>query len=111
MKNKIHHPWTSAALAAILLFGLAGCKLFEALSEGVGALEKAKVADSYDPSEEYYIGRGVSAVIIDKYPPVEARDKRTERQITYVNEMAGYVEAATKGVTRSAMRLDRKSVV
>lgn len=105
MKNIIQHPWAGTLLSAVLLFGLGGCKIFEALSEGVSALKQAKVADSYDPSEEYYIGRGVSAVIIDKFPPVEAKDKRTERQITYVNEMAGYVEAATKGVTRSAFAL------
>lgn len=85
---------------------LVGCSLLAKLSEGVSALEDMQMADNYDPSEQYYIGRGVSAVIVDKFKPIEAKDKRNERQITYVNEMAGYIEATSKGVPRSARRLN-----
>lgn len=94
------------ALTLCMAVGLVGCSLLQTLTEGVNALEEMKVADSYDPSEQYYIGRGVSAVIVDKFAPVEAKDKQRERQITYVNEMAGYIEATSKGVPRSARRLN-----
>ncbi|MCB9933711.1 MAG: M48 family metalloprotease [Planctomycetes bacterium] len=104
MQNK-RNVWANRLLLAGIVCTVAGCGLFNKLKETVSALEDAKVADNYEPSEQYYIGRGVSAVIVDKYPPVEAKDQGSERQITYVNEMAGYIEAASKGVTRSARKL------
>jgi len=104
MQNK-QSVWANRLLLAAIACTVAGCSLFNKLKETVSALEDAKVADNYEPSEQYYIGRGVSAVIVDKYPPIEAKDKTRERQITYVNEMAGFIEAASKGVTRSARKL------
>lgn len=105
MKTNKRKVWATRLLLAVIVCSVAGCGLIQKLSETVGALKDAKVADSYEPSEQYYIGRGVSAVIVDKYPPVEAKDQKSEKQITYVNEMAGFVEAASKRVTRSAVKL------
>lgn len=104
MQNK-RNVWANRLLLAVIVGTVAGCSLINKLSETVGALKEAKVADNYEPSEQYYIGRGVSAVIVDKYPPIEAKDQTSERQVTYVNEMAGFIEAASKGVTRSARKL------
>ena len=105
MKTNKRKVWTTRLLLAIVLCSIPGCALLEKLSATVGALKDAKVADNYEPSEQYYIGRGVSAVIVDKYKPVEAKDQSAEKQITYVNEMAGFIEAASKKVTRSAIKL------
>ncbi|MEZ5993287.1 MAG: M48 family metallopeptidase [Planctomycetota bacterium] len=103
-KNK-RNVWAARLMLATIVFAVSGCALFEKVKATVSALEDSKVADNYEPSEQYYIGRGVSAVIVDKYPPVEVKDQTSEKQITYINEMACFIEAASKRVTRSAVKL------
>jgi Zn-dependent protease with chaperone function len=92
-------------LPGVLLLGIAGCSLLNKAIETTNALEEMNVVDNLEPSEQYYLGRGVSAVVTDKYRPVEIKDARTENQILYLNSMAGYIEVSSQDVTRSALRL------
>jgi predicted Zn-dependent protease len=105
MTTTMKNVWITRLLIAGAMATMVGCSLLNKAKETINALEEAKVADKYEPSEQYYIGRGVSAVILDKYKPVEIKDAKTEMQVRYLNEMAGYIERASKDVTRSALKL------
>jgi len=96
---------TVQLLSVAMLMTIVGCGLINKIAESVNALEDMKVVDNLEPSEQYYLGRGVSAVIVDKYKPVEINDSTSENQILYLNEMAGFIEVSSKNVTRSAIRL------
>lgn len=96
---------TTLLPALLALAVLVGCGFLEKVKDTVNALEQMKLVDNLEPSEQYYLGRGVSAVITDRFPIVEANDKRTEEQILYLNQLAGYIEASSQDVTRSALRL------
>ncbi|MCG3182192.1 MAG: Beta-barrel assembly-enhancing protease [Planctomycetes bacterium] len=102
MKIKVRKP---RFMSVLLVACLAGCSLLNKVAESVNALEEMKVVDNLEPSEQYYLGRGVSAVIVDRYKPIEIKDQRSERQIQYLNEMSGFIEIAAKDVTRSARKL------
>lgn len=105
MKTKTLNYWFTRLLFMGLVCAVVGCSLLNKVAESISAIEEAQIVDKYEPSEQYYLGRGVSAVILDRYPPVKIDDAKTERQIAYLNDMAGYIEKASQDVTRSAMRL------
>jgi beta-barrel assembly-enhancing protease len=92
-------------LAGVVVLGVTGCSLLNKLIATKEALEEMKVVDNLEPSEQYYLGRGVSAVIVDQYKPVEVKDSVGENRLAYLNEMAGFIEVASKNVTRSAVKL------
>ena len=96
---------TVQLLSVAMLMTIVGCRLMNNIIESVNALEDMKVVDNLEPSEQYYLGRGVSAVIVDKYKPLEINDSTSEGQILYLNEMAGFIEVSSKDVTRSALKL------
>ncbi|MCB9893246.1 MAG: M48 family metalloprotease [Planctomycetes bacterium] len=105
MKTNFANVWMTRLMIAGLFCTLLGCSLLNKAIDTVSALEDAKVADNLEPSEEYYLGRGVSAVILDTYKPIEIKTPKQELQVTYLNDMAGYIERASKDVTRSAVKL------
>ena len=105
MKTKTMNFWVTRLLFLAVVGTLVGCSLLNKVADSINAIEKAQLVDKYEPSEQYYLGRGVSAVVLDKYQPVEIKDAKTEQQIAYLNDMAGYIERAAQDVTRSAMRL------
>ncbi|MBZ0137879.1 MAG: M48 family metallopeptidase [Planctomycetes bacterium] len=105
MKTNTLNLWFTRFLALAAVCTLVGCSLFNKVVESISAIEKAQLVDKYEPSEQYYLGRGVSAVILDRYPPIEIKNAQTERQVAYLNDMAGYIERASQSVTRSALRL------
>lgn len=120
MRNKRKKLLACVAALGLATF-LAGCAVLEAAargdvggvvsesvafaSAGIAALDEMEMANNYEPSEEYYLGRGVSAVILGTYPPMVADDERAERQLVYVNEMALVVNNGAADVTRSASQL------
>ena len=105
MKTTTLNVWVTRLMLGAVVCSFVGCSLLEKVSASVSALEEAKVADNLEPSEEYYLGRGVSAVILDRYKPIEINNATKESQIAYLNDMAGYIEKASKDVTRSARKL------
>jgi predicted Zn-dependent protease len=102
--NTINMWLTRLVMGAVVCF-LMGSSCIQKVIESKGKLEEGQLVDKLEPSEEYYLGRGVSAVILDKYKPVEIKDAKTENQVKYINDMAGYIERASKDVTRSALKL------
>ncbi len=120
MQNNRKKLFACAALLGLAGF-IGGCAVLEAAakgdtvgvvsetilltSAGIRALDEGRVADNYEPSEEYYLGRGVSAVIVGKYEPVEPDDERSSAQLVFVNEMAMVINNGAADVTRSAVRL------
>lgn len=81
------------------------CSFVCKIRHTVGALQEAVLADRYEPSENYYIGRGASAVIVDSQPMADFSDEATADRIVYLNRVGGFVEATSKRVTRSSERL------
>jgi predicted Zn-dependent protease len=105
MTTRTKNTWLTPLLLAGALSTLIGCSALQKLITTTEKLKEAQVADKLEPSEQYYLGRGVSAVILDRYKPVEIKDAKTESQVKYLNDMAGYIERASQGVTRSALKL------
>lgn len=103
--NKMIQKRAVQLLAFSVVFCTVGCGLLQKVMSSVDSLKEMKVVDNLEPSEQYYLGRGVSAVIVDKYKPVEISDQRSEQQVAYLNEMAGFIDASSKNVTRSALKL------
>jgi beta-barrel assembly-enhancing protease len=108
------------ALAPLFVL-LSGCAMFAALLSGdwgtaiaeftkiaaaaIQDLADGKVAEEYAPSQEYYIGRGVSAAVVDAYPPADLNDPNVQRQIVYLNELGGFVRESSFDVTRDGAEL------
>lgn len=55
-----------------LLAGCAGIDLGTAIKLGQAAVNVVKSFEDFTPQQEYYIGRTVGAMILDKYPPYDA---------------------------------------
>lgn len=102
---KINVLVTRLLLLTVAICSLVGCSVLQTLISAKDALEEGKLVDNLEPSEEYYLGRGVSAVIIQNYKPIEINTPKQEQQIKYLNDMAGYIERAAQNVTRSARKL------
>ena len=56
--------------------GLCACTLTYRLNESVDGLQAAMIADNLESSEDYYAGRGVSAVIVDEHPMADLDDEK-----------------------------------
>ncbi|MCA8914188.1 MAG: M48 family metallopeptidase [Planctomycetes bacterium] len=102
MKTNKINVWVTRLMLGALVFSFTGCAFLMAAND---ALKEGKLVDNLEPSEEYYLGRGVSAVIIQNYEPIKIDTPKQETQIKYLNDMAGYIEKAAQGVTRSARKL------
>jgi predicted Zn-dependent protease len=105
MTNSQKSRWIVRLLLIAAVCGLASCSLLNKILTTRDKLAEGKLVDKLEPSEQYYLGRGVSAVILDRYKPIEIKDAKAEQQIKYLNDMAGYIERAAQGVTRSALKL------
>jgi predicted Zn-dependent protease len=104
-----------SALAVIAVFTATSCAAIAALAHGdVGGainaaamtvaelsaaviedVAKGKVPKEFTPENEYFIGRGVSAAIVDKYPSTDMSKPTTQNQIAYLNQMGSYINAAS----------------
>ncbi|MCA8911563.1 MAG: M48 family metalloprotease [Planctomycetes bacterium] len=93
------------ALLFTFTMGLCACTLTYRLNESVDGLQAAMIADNLESSEDYYAGRGVSAVIVDEHPMADLDDEKVAERVVYMNELAGYLNAVSRGTTRSAAKL------
>lgn len=75
------------------------------LRETVSALQEARIDFEYEPSENYFIGRGTSAVIVDSQPMADFNDEAVAARVVYVNLLGRYVEIRAKKATRSSAEL------
>ncbi|MCC6572151.1 MAG: M48 family metalloprotease [Planctomycetes bacterium] len=83
------------ALGAIALAGLlAGCQFF-------GKLAGAEIIEEYTPDNEYYMGRGVSATIVAKFPSADLKEDPVRKDLEYLNSMGGYLYQASRNIDRS----------
>ncbi|MEE9312088.1 MAG: M48 family metallopeptidase [Planctomycetota bacterium] len=64
-------------------------------------LANGDVADQFSPEQSYYIGRGVSAALINSYGIADPNNRKTAEQLQYLNEMAGYL--AYNGLFETAL--------
>lgn len=64
-------------------------------------LANGDVSDQFSPEQSYYIGRGVSASLIDTYGIADPNNRKTAEQLEYLNEMAGYL--AYNGLFKTAL--------
>jgi Zn-dependent protease with chaperone function len=120
MKNR--NQIAVALLGLVVLIG--GCAALEKALQGdfggavgeavsyvaqsaIDSMKEGKVADEYESSQEYYIGRGVSAAVVDAYAPADPADARTRTQIIFLNEMGGFIRESTLDVTRDGRQLGR----
>lgn len=98
---------TSCAAVQALARGDVGGAIIEA-GKTVGEIAAAaiedcangKVSQEYTAEQEYYIGRGVSGAIMVRYPATEVNSDPRRRQLAYLNQMAGYIEAMSYSVDR-----------
>lgn len=97
---------TLGMVAAFTVLLLAACTTtLGKLSETVSALKEAKAIDHYEPSEEYYVGRGASAVVVDSQPMADFSDEATAERVVYLNLLGKYLEIKAKKATRSSEKL------
>lgn len=47
--------------------------------------------EEYSPEQQYYIGRGVSAALVNENKVADITDPKVQGQLRYLNQMAGYV--------------------
>lgn len=94
LERAAHGDWAGATV-----------EVAKSVTTGVKALEDSKVDENYTPSEEYYIGRGTSAVVIQSYPAADMSSPKGKAQLVYMNEMGGYMREATLEVTRDWRKL------
>jgi beta-barrel assembly-enhancing protease len=109
-------------LTGVLLASITGCSLLQNILDGdwtslarevttyvyqsaLDSLAAGEVAEEYEPSQEYYIGRGVSAAVVDAYTPADPADETNRSRIIYLNELGGYLRESTLEVTRDAREL------
>lgn len=102
-------------LALALASGIAaGCSFLQRtianISQAEKDMENNRVADDFTPSEEYYIGRGTSAYVIQQYPMANLDDPKVIEQVQYLNEMGGLVHEASASVPRDYMKLGKHVV-
>ncbi|MDH5642431.1 MAG: M48 family metallopeptidase, partial [Nitrospira sp.] len=62
-------------------------------SSAAESMANDEVPERFSPEQEYYIGRGVSASLVDSMGVPPAGDA-TDTQLRYLNEMAGYITVA-----------------
>lgn len=105
MKTNAINVWVTRLMLGAVACSLLGCSVINFVSAATSALEEGNLVDKLEPSEEYYLGRGVSAVVYQNYKPIEISTPKQETQIKYLNDMAGYIERAAQDVTRSARKL------
>ena len=55
------------------------------------SMAQGEVEEHFSPEQQYYIGRGVSASLVDTYKQADLKDPKIKRQIEYLNQMAGYI--------------------
>ena len=76
-------------LIALILVGLlAGCAVIDlgtAIKLGKVAVDVVKSFEDFTPEQEYYIGRTVGALIVDKYPPAD--DKTANQYLNILGQM------------------------
>ena len=93
-------------LTLLVFLLLAGCSgLTGKLAETVSSLEAARIAERYEYSEQYYIGRAASAVVVDEHPMADMTTENVGARIVYLNLLGRCIEAGSRDVTRSASRL------
>ena len=101
----------AAILCAVCASVLCSCAILQAAARGdVGGMiqgiaelsaavieevGKGNVPKEFTPENEYFIGRGVSAAIVDKYPAVDMSKPAAEKQLIYLNQMGCYIYAAS----------------
>ena len=102
---------TALLLAASLVVG--GCGMIPGLIQktinfvseisaaSYKSTENGEVAKEFTPENEYFIGRGVSAAIVDKYPSTDLTVGKSQDQVAYLNQMGGYIEAAAGAIDRT----------
>lgn len=54
-------------------------------------LAAGEVAEEFSPEQSYYIGRGVSAALVDRYKAVDPSNPKVKLQLEYLNELAGFL--------------------
>jgi predicted Zn-dependent protease len=57
------------------------------------AIENGKMPGpgEFSPEQQYYIGRGVSAALVDKYKMANPDDPKVQEQLKYLNQLGGYI--------------------
>lgn len=101
----------AAILCAVFTVALSACGILAAAARGdisgvvqgiaelsaavIEEVGKGNVPKEFTPENEYYIGRGVSAAIVDKYPSTDMAKPATEKQLVYLNQMGCYIYAAS----------------
>lgn len=72
-------------------------------AEVTAALSQGEIIDEYSPEQEYYMGRGVTSAVVNRFPSANMDDAKTREQIAYLNQMAGYIYNSSLTIDRSKL--------
>ena len=99
----MRHKLPPILLVCLLVTGCGS--LLTRMTASVSAIEEARIPDDLEPSEEYYMGRGASAVIVDAHPMPDLKDAPVAERIEYLTTMSRYIERTSANVTRNTVKL------
>lgn len=60
----------------------------------VESLRDGEAPEHFTPEQQYYVGRGVSAALVNEYKMADTTDLRVQAQLRYLNQMAGFVNVS-----------------
>lgn len=58
------------------------------------SMEQGEAPEEFSPEQQYYIGRGVSASLVNEFKPANLADPRIKAQLKYLNQMAGFINVS-----------------
>jgi beta-barrel assembly-enhancing protease len=56
------------------------------------SMEKGEAPEEFSPEQQYYVGRGVSAALVDEFGMEELDPPAVQAQLSYLNRMAGFLQ-------------------
>lgn len=76
---------------------------FKTGKEVEAATARGEIIDEYSPEQEYYMGRGVTAAVVNRFPSANMDEEKTRTQLAYLNQLAGYVYNCALSVDRAKL--------
>jgi len=58
------------------------------------SMEGGEAPETFSPEQQYYVGRGVSASLVNEYKVANYNDPKVKAQLKYLNQMAGFVSVS-----------------
>lgn len=58
------------------------------------SMEDGEPPEQFTPEQQYYVGRGVSASLVNGFRIANVEDAKTRAQLKYLNQMAGFIKVS-----------------